>query len=88
MLSSPTWAERKIMCKKTRDLNAAECMIWMFKNNPGKIDIHMEGDYPRYLISFVHTNHLKFPEGWYYANDTKEIKKMNSLITVHITRKE
>ena len=77
-----------LMYKKPRDFNAAECMIWMFKNNPQKIDIHMSGDYPRYLISFVHTNHLKFPDGWYYANDTKTINKYDSSITVRVVIKE
>ena len=77
-----------MMYKKPRDFNAAECMIWMYKYNPGKIDIYMQGEFPRYLISFVHTNHLKFPEDWYYSWDTKEIKKMNSTIAVRIVIKE
>ena len=76
------------MFKKPRDFNAAECMIWMYKFNPKKLNIHMEGDYPRYLISFVHTNHLKFPDGWYYAHDTKTINKYDSSVIVRVVIKE
>jgi len=38
MLSSPKWAERKFMFKKPRDFNAAECMVWMYSFNSGKVD--------------------------------------------------
>ena len=88
MLSSPKRAERKFMDKKTRDLNAAECMIWMLKNNPGKIDIHMHGDYPRHLIFLTHFNQLIFPDGWYYAHDTKTINKDDSSVMVRVVIKE
>ena len=81
MLSSPKWAERKSkMLKNTRDYNAAECMVWMYANNQGKIDIYMPNDFPRYLISLVPINQLKFPEGWYYSKDTKTVN--NDLNTV------
>ncbi len=76
------------MNKKTRDFNSAECMIWMLKNNPGKIDIHMHGDYPRHLIFLAHFNQLRFPDGWYYACDTKTINNYNSSITVRVVIKE
>lgn len=59
------------MIKKTRDYNAAECMVWMYGNNPKKIDIYMPEGYPRYLISLVPIHHLKFPDGWYYSKDTQ-----------------
>ena len=77
-----------IMYKKPRDFNAAECMIWMYAFNPKKIDIHMHGDYPRYLISLVPINQLKFPDGWHYSEDTKTINKENSIITVRVITKE
>jgi len=76
------------MLKKTRDFNAAECMVWMYKFNPRKVNIHMSGDYPKYLILLVPIDQLKFPEGWYYSEDTKTINKENSKILVHIVIKE
>jgi len=76
------------MDKKTRDLNAAECMIWMFKNNPGKVDIYMNGDYPKHLIFFTHFNNLKFPDGWYYACDSKTINRKDGNISVRIVIRE
>ena len=77
------------MDNKTRDLNAAECMVWMFKNNPKKIDIYMSGDYPRYLISFVPASQLKFPEGWHYSEENKSINKdISSIDIVRILFKE
>lgn len=88
MLSSPNRAERKFMYKNTRDFNAAECMIWMYINNPNKIDIHMSGDYPRHLTSFVSVEELNFPEGWYYSKESKTINKECSTICVRIDIKE
>jgi len=77
-----------IMYKKPRDFNAAECMIWMYTFNSGKIDIHMHGDYPRHLISLVPIDQLKFPEGWYYSKESKTINKENSIITVFVEMKK
>lgn len=77
-----------IMYIKTRDFNAAQCMIWMVKFNPGKVDIYMQYDYPRYLIFLTHFNHLRFPEGWYYACDTKTINNHDSSITIRVIIKE
>ena len=89
MLSSPTYGRKgNIMFKKPRDFNAAECMVWMYAFNRGKIDIHMKGDYPRYLISLVPINQLTFPDGWYYSEETKTINKENSIIIVNIVLKE
>jgi len=88
MLSSPPRAERKFMYKNTRDINAAECMIWMYVNNPKKVDIYMDIDYPLYLISLVPISQLKFPDGWYYAHKTKTINKFDSSITVRVVIQE
>ena len=74
--------------KKTRDFNAAECMIWMYKYNSGKIDIYMHGDYPRYLISLVPIAQLEFPDGWHYSEETKSLNKEHSIITIRITHRE
>ena len=87
MLSSPTWAERKFMIKKPRNFNAAECMVWMYANNPKKIDIYMQGDYPRYLISHVPINQLKIPDYWHYSKDTMTIIKEFSSDIVYIVFK-
>ena len=76
------------MYKKPRDFNAAECMLWMYAFNSGKIDIHMHGDYPRYLISKVPITELKFPDSWYYSEESKTINKQNSIIFVRIIFKE
>ena len=76
------------MIKKTRDYNAAECMVWMYGNNPGMIDIHMPEDYPRYLISFVTINQLKFPDGWYYSEDTKMIHNESNTLKVRVVIKK
>jgi len=76
------------MYKKPRDFNAAECMLWMYAFNSGKIDIHMNGDYPRHLISKVPIKDLKFPDGWYYSQETKTINKENSIIVVRIVSNE
>lgn len=76
------------MFKKPRDFNAAECMIWMFAFNRGKVDLHMNGDYPRYVISLVPINQLQFPDGWYYSEETRTINKENSIITVRVVVKE
>ena len=76
------------MYKKPRDFNAAECMLWMYAFNSGKIDIHMHGDYPRYLISKVPIAELKFPDSWYYSEETKTINKENSIIVVRIVSNE
>lgn len=76
------------MIKKTRDFNAAECMIWMYKYNQGKVNIHMEGDYPKHLISLVPISELKFPDGWYYSKDTNSINRENSSVTVRVDIKE
>ena len=72
------------MFKNPRNFNAAECMVWMYKNNPEKIDIYMPGEHPRHLISHVPINQLTFPEGWYYSEDAKAIHKENSIITVRV----
>ena len=72
------------MYKKPRDFNAAECILWMHSFNPGKVDIHMKGDYPRHLIALVPVNQLNFPEGWYYSEETQTINKENSVISVHM----
>jgi len=77
-----------IMYRKPRDFNAAECMIWMFKFNPGKVDVHMDGAYPRYLIPLVPINQLKFPESWYYCEETKTLNKESSNITVRVVFKK
>ena len=74
--------------KKPRDFNAAECMLWMYAFNSGKVDIHMNGDYPRHLIFLTHFNNLVFPDGWYYARDTKTINNYDSSITVRVFIKE
>lgn len=76
------------MLKNTRDYNAAECMVWMYANNPKKIGIHMPEDYPRYLISFVPIGELKFPEGWYYSEKTKTINNDYSGIMFNVVLKE
>lgn len=76
------------MIKNTRDYNAAECMVWMYANNKDKVDIHMPEDYPRYLISFVPANQLKFPDGWYYSEETKTINNDCSKIKVKVVMKE
>lgn len=76
------------MFKKTRDFNAAECMIWMYINNPGKISIYMPEDYPMHLTSLVPINQLKFPEHWYYSKNAKTINKDNSNISFSIIFKE
>ena len=72
------------MFKKPRDFNAAECMVWMYAFNREKIDIHMNGDYPRHLISLVPINQLTFPDGWYYCEETKTLNKENSSIVVRV----
>ena len=77
-----------IMLKKTRDYNAAECMVWMYGNNPGKVDIHMPEDYPRYIISLVPLDQLKFPDGWYYSEETKTINNELSGIKFKVILKE
>ena len=77
-----------MMYKKPRDFNAAECMVWMYAFNRGKIDIHMHGDYPKHLISNVPIADLKFPDTWYYSEETQSINKENSIITVRIISKE
>ena len=76
------------MLKNTRDYNAAECMVWMYANNPKKIDIHMPEDYPRYLISLIPPSQLKFPDGWYYSKETKTLIRNNSNVKVNIVFKE
>jgi len=76
-----------IMLKKTRDYNAAECMVWMYGNNPGKVDIHMPEDYPRYLIPLVPIDQLKFPDGWYYSEETKTINNNVSGISFKVILK-
>ena len=76
------------MIKKTRDYNAAECMVWMYGNNPGMVNIHMPEGYPRYLISLVPINQLKFPEGWYYSEDTKMIHNNFNTLKISIILKE
>ena len=76
------------MIKNTRDYNAAECMVWMYANNPNKIDIYMPEDYPLHLISLVPICKLKFPAGWYYSNQTKTLNKENSEIKILIFMKE
>ena len=73
-----------IMIKKTRDYNAAECMVWMYGNNPGKINIHMPEGYPRYLISLVPIDQLIFPDGWYYSEDTKMIHNDFNTLKIYI----
>ena len=77
-----------LMYKKPRDFNAAECMIWMYAFNRGKVNLHMNGDYPRHVISLVPINQLKFPEGWYYSTETQTINKENSSVTVRIVSNE
>jgi hypothetical protein len=77
-----------IMIKNTRYYNAAECMVWMYANNPGKVDIHMPEDYPRYLISLVPVTQLKFPEGWYYSEQAKTINNDLSGIKFNVVTKE
>lgn len=72
------------MFKRPRDFNAAECMIWMYSFNNGKVDIYMPGDHPRYLISLVPINQLQFPDGWYYSYETKTLNKENSPITIRV----
>ena len=76
------------MFKKPRDFNAAECMIWMYINNPGKINIYMPDDYPIYLTSNVPVNQLIFPEHWYYSKETQTINKDTSNIRFSIVFKE
>ena len=77
-----------IMLKKTRDYNAAECMVWMYGNNPGKVDIHMPEDYPRYLISLFPIDQLKFPDGWYYSENTKMIHNDSNTFKVRVVMKK
>lgn len=72
------------MFKMPRDFNAAECMVWMYKFNPGKVDIYMPEERPRHLISLVPVEQLRFPEGWYYCVDTQTIHKEYSDITVYV----
>ena len=76
------------MIKKTRDYNAAECMVWMYGNNSGMIDIHMPEGYPRYLISLVPIKQLKFPDGWYYSESTKMIHNDFNTFKIRIDIKE
>ena len=76
------------MYKKPRDFNAAECMVWMYKFNPKKVNIHMDRDYPRYLIFLVPTNQLQFPEGWYYSEETKTLRNENGSKIIHVEIKE
>ena len=76
------------MLKKPRDFNAAECMVWMYANNPNKVDLHMPRDFPRYLISLVPIDQLKFPEGWYYSQETKTINNNKSTIRFNVIIKE
>jgi len=70
------------MLIKPRDFNAVLLMFWMFYFNPGKIDIYPSIYLPRHLISFVPINELKFPDDWYYCNETSTIKNYFSQITV------
>lgn len=72
------------MYKKPRDFNAAECMIWMYAFNHQKVDIYMSGDYPRHIIAKVPINQLKFPDGWYYSEETQTINKENSILCVQV----
>ncbi len=76
------------MLKNTRDYNSAECMVWMYANNPKKVDIHMPEDYPRYIVSLVPANQLKFPDGWYYSERTKTINNQFSNVKVHVIIKK
>lgn len=76
------------MLKKTRDYNAAEFMVWMYGNNLGMINIHMPEGYPRYLISRVPINSLKFPDGWYYSEDTKMIHNDFNTLKIRIIMKK
>lgn len=77
-----------MLYKKPRDFNPAECMIWMYKYNPGKVDIYMHGDYPRHLIFLAPIDQLKFPDGWYFVRDTKTINKTGSIVCVNVVFKE
>ena len=76
------------MYKKTRDFNSAECMIWMYKFNPNKVNIEMDEDYPIHLIFLVPADQLQFPEGWYYSEDTKTLKNENGSKTIYVEIKE
>lgn len=60
------------MNKETRDLTNLGAVRWIYNNNPGKIYVHHYDsmDRPAFVVSKVPISELKFPDGWYYDENT------------------